>query len=451
MAKVLYGNGTEIVDPRTGEGYEFQPDSTHGEVDAAFSAAHEGWRNWRGTTPAERQTALLTFADAIESQSDQLVAIEQRNTGKTRDQASDELSGALDEMRFMAGAQRALQGPLAGTYVPGTASTSSRESLGVCAQILPWNYPLASAISKLAPALAMGNTSVLKPAAPTPCSVRALLAIASETLPPGAVNAVFGGRETGQYMVAHRIPALISLTGSVRAGHEITRAAGLKVLHLELGGNCPVIVLRDVDVEAVAHEIAEAALYNAGQDCTAAARIIVASEVVDEFVAALTREFLASQTVPLATPEHLDRITALLARVPKTARVECGGRRADAPGLYVEPTVVTNVAQDDEIVTEEVFGPVVTVQQFESADEAVALANDTEYGLAASIWTTDHSSAVTLSQRIDAGTVWINTHGVYATEMPFGGFKSSGYGKDLSPLALENYSRVKHIMTGSIG
>lgn len=427
MAKVLYGNGTEIVDPRTGEGYEFQPDSTHGEVDAAFSAAHEGWRNWRGTTPAERQTALLAFADAIESQSDQLVAIEQRNTGKTREQASDELSGALDEMRFMAGAQRALQGPLAGSYVPGTVSTSSRESLGVCAQILPWNYPLASAISKLAPALAMGNTSVLKPAAPTPCSVRALLAIASETLPPGVVNAVFGGRETGQYMVAHHIPALISLTGSVRAGHEITRAAGLKVLHLELGGNCPVIVLG------------------------AAARLIVASEVVDEFVAALTREFLASRTVPLATREHLDRITALLARVPKTARVECGGRRADAPGLYVEPTVVTNVAQDDEIVTEEVFGPVVTVQQFESADEAVALANDTEYGLAASIWTTDHSSAVTLSQRIDAGTVWINTHGVYATEMPFGGFKSSGYGKDLSPLALENYSRVKHIMTGSMG
>lgn len=235
MAKVLYGNGTEIVDPRTGEGYEFQPDSTHGEVDAAFSAAHEGWRNWRGTTPAERQIALIAFADAIESQSDQLVAIEQRNTGKTREQASDELSGALDEMRFMAGAQRALQGPLAGSYVPGTVSTSSRESLGVCAQILPWNYPLASAISKLAPALAMGNTSVLKPAVPTPCSVQALLAIASETLPPGVVNAVFGGRETGQYMVAHHIPALISLTGSVRAGHEITRAAGLKVLHLELG------------------------------------------------------------------------------------------------------------------------------------------------------------------------------------------------------------------------
>jgi len=450
MAKVLQGHGTEIVDPCTGESYEFQLDSTIDEIDAAFTTAHDGWRNWRDTTPGERQTSLLGFADAVESQSDQLVAIEQRNTGKTREQVCDELAGALDEMRFMAGAQRALQGPLAGRYVPGTASMSVREPLGVCAQILPWNYPLASAISKLAPALAMGNTSVLKPAAPTPCSVRALLEIAGETLPAGVVNAVFGGRETGEYMVAHRIPALISLTGSVRAGHEIVHAAGLKVLHLELGGNCPVIVLKDVDVEAVAREIAEAALYNAGQDCTAATRLLVAAEVAEDFVAALTREFLATQTVPLATAEHLDRVIGLLARLPTSARVECGGRRAEIPGLYVEPTVVTKVTQDDEIVGEEVFGPVVTVQQFATADEAVALANGTEYGLAASIWTRDHSSAVTLSQRIDAGTVWINTHGVYATEMPFGGFKSSGYGKDLSPIALENYSRIKHVMTGSI-
>lgn len=450
MDKALRGPGTEIVDPSTGEIYDFQPDSTNGEVDATFAAAYDGWRNWRETTPAERHTALLGFVDAVESESDQLIEIEQRNTGKTREQAGDELAGALDEMRFMAGAQRALQGPLAGRYVAGTTSMASREPLGVCAQILPWNYPLASAISKLAPALAMGNTSVLKPAAPTPCSVRALLEIAHETLPSGVVNAVFGGRETGEYMVSHHIPALISLTGSVRAGQEIARAAGLKVLHLELGGNCPVIVLKDVDVEAVAREITEAALYNAGQDCTAATRLIVAAEVAHEFTAALTREFMATQTVPLATPEHLARVTGLLARLPKTAQVECGGRRAEVPGLYVEPTVVTKVAQLDEIVADEIFGPVVTVQQFTDVDEAVALANGTEYGLAASIWTRDHSSAVTLSQRIDAGTVWINTHGVYATEMPFGGFKSSGYGKDLSPVALENYSRIKHIMTGSL-
>ncbi|MUL81640.1 MULTISPECIES: aldehyde dehydrogenase family protein [unclassified Mycolicibacterium] len=450
MDKALQVDGTAIVDPCTGEIFEHQPDSTKPEIDAAFATARDAWRSWRDTTPGERQAALLRFADAIESQSDQLVAIEQRNTGKSREQVLDELAGALDEMRFMAGAQRALQGPMAGRYVSGTASMSSREALGVCAQILPWNYPLASAISKLAPALAMGNTSVLKPAAPTPCSVRALVGIAAETLPAGVVNAVFGGREAGEYMVAHHVPALISLTGSVRAGREIARAAGLKVLHLELGGNCPVIVLEDVDVEATAREIAEAALYNAGQDCTAATRLLVATEVVDEFVTALTREFRAAQTVPLATPEHLDRVTGLLARLPNSARVECGGRRAELPGLYVEPTVVTGVAQGDEIVGEEIFGPVVTVQPFASVDEAVALANGTEYGLAASIWTRDHSSAVSLSGRVDAGTVWINTHGLYATEMPFGGFKSSGYGKDLSSVALENYSRLKHIMTGSI-
>lgn len=450
MESALQGPGTEIVNPCTGEVYEFQPDSTKVEVDAAFSMAEEASRLWRETTPGERQTAILRFADAIESHSGRLVDIEQRNTGKTQDQVRDELAGALDELRFMAGAQRALQGPLAGRFVAGTASQSTREALGVCAQILPWNYPLASAMSKLAPALAMGNTSVLKPAAPTPCSARALVDIATETLPVGVVSAVFGGRETGEYMVAHRIPALISLTGSVRAGREIVRAAGLKLLHLELGGNCPAIVLDDVDIAATALEIAEAALYNAGQDCTAASRLLVDAAVADDFVAALAQNFHAAKCGPVATPEHLDRVTALLDRLPASAQIECGGHRIETPGLYLEPTIVTKVAQDDEIVAEEIFGPVVTVQTFKTADEAIALANGTDYGLAASIWTHDHSAAVALSGRVDAGTVWVNTHGVYATEMPFGGFKSSGYGKDLSPLALENYSRLKHIMSGGI-
>ncbi|MEE6170298.1 MULTISPECIES: aldehyde dehydrogenase family protein [unclassified Mycolicibacterium] len=450
MHNALQGRGTEIVDPRTATVFEYQPDSTRAEIDAAFDAAAEAGRDWRAITPAERHAALLRFADAVESEADQLVTIEERNTGKAPEQIRDELAGALDEMRFMAGAQRALQAPLAGRYVSGTASMASREAIGVCAQILPWNYPLASAISKLAPALAMGNTSVLKPAAPTPCSANALASIAGENLPAGVVSVVFGGRETGEYMVAHSVPGLISLTGSVRAGREIVRAAGLKVLHLELGGNCPAIILDDVDVAVTAREIADAALYNAGQDCTAASRLLVANAVFEEFVAALTQEFSVTPTAPLATPQHLDRVTGLLDRLPASARVKCGGRRAEVPGLYVQPTVVTEVAQDDEIVREEIFGPVVTVQAFENADEAVDLANGTEYGLAASIWTRDHGAAVALSGRVDAGTVWINTHGVYATEMPFGGFKSSGYGKDLSPIALENYSRLKHIMTGSI-
>ncbi|OBC12043.1 gamma-aminobutyraldehyde dehydrogenase [Mycobacterium sp. 852013-50091_SCH5140682] len=449
MSTATTTSGTKIVNPCTGEVYEFQPDTTRSDIDAAFRAAEQAWRRWRQITPGERHAVLLKFADAIESQADQLIDIEQRNTGKTSDQVRDELAGALDEMRFMAGAQRAMQGPIAGRYVAGTSSQATREPLGVCAQILPWNYPLAAAISKLAPALAVGNTSVLKPAAPTPCSVRELVAIANETLPEGVVNAVFGGRETGEYMVAHRVPALISLTGSVRAGWEITRAAGLKVLHLELGGNCAVVVMDDVDIAAVARNIAEASLFNAGQDCTAATRLLVAAPVLDQFVSLLVKEFAAVEVGPLATPEHLDRVMGFFSRLPEHAHIACGGHRVAKPGLYVEPTVIAGVTQSDEVVEEEIFGPVVTVQGFEDVDEAVTLANGTEYGLAASIWTNDHNTAVALASRIEAGTVWINTHGSYATEMPFGGFKSSGYGKDLSPAALENYSRLKHIMSSA--
>ncbi|GCD93050.1 aldehyde dehydrogenase family protein [Embleya hyalina] len=436
-----------IVDPRTGETYDSVPIAGPAEVDAAVRAAAEAFETWRRSTPGQRQEALLALADAIAADAERIAAVESRNTGKDFTEVLEgDIPAGIDVLRFMAGAARAAHGPLAAEYVPGHTSTVLREPVGVCALITPWNHPLGSALDKLAPALATGNTVVLKPAETTPLGTLVLGELCAKVLPPGVVNVVCGDRDTGRALVAHPVPALISLTGSSRAGAEVTAAAGVKRLHLELGGDAPAIVLADADLREAADGIAEAAFYNAGQDCTAACRVLVAAEAHDELVALLAERAARTEVGPLNNRDHLDRVAAYLTRLPAHATVVTGGRVGDGPGFHYPPTVVTGVRQDDTIVQDEVFGPVLTVQAFAYEADALRLANGVAYGLAASIWTRDAAAADALARRLDAGTVWINCHGVYATEMPHGGFKQSGYGKDLSTYALDTYTRAKHIM-----
>ncbi|MER7584193.1 aldehyde dehydrogenase family protein [Kitasatospora sp. NPDC097691] len=440
---------TDITDPRTGEVYDRVPVATAEEVDIAVRTAAEAFDGWRRLTPARRQDALLALADAIGERAMELAEAECRNTGKDFTEVfEDEISTAIDTFRFMAGAARGAHGPVAGEYVEGHSSSLLREPVGVCVLIAPWNHPLASAVDKLAPALATGNTVVLKPAETTPMTARILGEICAEVLPPGVVTVVCGDRDTGRALVAHPVPALVSLTGSTRAGLEVTAAAGVKRLHLELGGDAPAVVLADADLARAADVIAEAAFYNAGQDCTAACRVLVAEEAYDRMVLLLADRAAKAEIGPLNSRAHLDRVNAYLTGLPSHATVVAGGGPADGPGFFFQPTVVAGVRQDDAIVQEEVFGPVLTVQPFTDEDDAVRLANDVPYGLAASVWTRNGAAGARLAGRIDAGTVWLNCHGVYATEMPHGGFKQSGYGKDLSTYALDAYTRVKHVMVG---
>ncbi|MFI6284647.1 aldehyde dehydrogenase family protein [Streptomyces sp. NPDC051018] len=439
---------TDITDPRTGEVYDRVPVASAQDVDTAVRTAAAALETWRTFTPADRHRSLLALADAIASRAKELAAVESRNTGKDLSEVLEEdIPGALDELRFMAGAARGAQGPLGGEYVPGHMSAAVREPVGVCALIAPWNHPLTCAVDKLAPALAAGNTVVLKPAETTPMSALVLGEICAEVLPPGVVTVVCGDRDTGRALAAHPVPALVSLTGSSRAGAEITASAGIKRLHLELGGDAPAIVLADADLAGAADGIAEAALYNAGQDCTAACRVLVAAEAHDELVALLAERAAGTEVGPLNSRAQLDRVSAYLTALPEHAHIVTGGTPLPGPGFFFAPTVVTGVRQDDAIVQEEVFGPVLTVQPFTDEDEALRLANDVPYGLAASVWSRAPAAVTRLAGRIDAGTVWINCHGVYATEMPHGGFKQSGYGKDLSTYALDSYVRVKHLMT----
>ncbi|SFR28589.1 1-pyrroline dehydrogenase [Lentzea waywayandensis] len=440
-----------LVDPATGEEFGRAVVSRAAEVDAAVQAAADAFPAWSRTTPGERQHALLKLADLLEANAEAVADAEVRETGKVRSVLLDEeIPQCADQIRFFAGAARALGTAAAGEYIPGHTSYQRREAVGVIAQITPWNYPLMMAVWKIAPALAAGNTVVLKPADTTPSSTVLLATLAAQVLPAGVFNVVLGDRDTGRLLVEHPVPAMVSLTGSTRAGVEVARsaAATVKRTHLELGGNAPVLVFDDVDVAAAAEGIVGAAFYNAGQDCTAASRVLVHSAVHDEFVEALVKAASAqvpgTDFGPLNSQAQLDRVLGLLSG--STATVHCGGKRHGTAGFFLEPTVVSGLAQDDELVQEEAFAPLITVQAFANDDEAVALANGVPQGLASSIWTRDTGRVASLTARLDFGIVWVNTHGLVASEMPHGGFGASGYGKDLSMHGLEDYTRVKHVM-----
>ena len=451
------GGTSPVVDPSTGSAYETAPVAGAEDLDAAFSAAAQAFPPWRDTPPAERMRLLLRVAQALEDRAEEFVDAECRNTGKPRGQVRAELPHVVDVVRFSSGAARVPDGTAAGEYVAGHTSVLRREPLGVVAQITPWNYPLMMATWKWAPAVAAGNTVVLKPAETTPVTPLMLAELAAEHLPPGVLNVVCGDRDTGRLMVEHPAPAMVALTGSVRAGREVMAAAAptVKRLHLELGGKAPVLVFDDCDLDLTVQGLLDLGYYNSGQSCTAATKVLAQARVHDELVARLAAGAAALRTGgpdedaavgALNNPDQLARVAGLVDRRAPHAEVVAGGSPLARDGFFYPPTVVAGVRQGDELATEEVFGPVVTVQRVEDEEDALRTAGATAYGLAASVWTSDHRRAQRAARALDFGAVWVNCHSVLATEMPHGGYASSGFGSDLSAYSLRDYTRVKHVV-----